>query len=782
MRTRVISAATVVTALIAGMGISGASVAAAATAPGAPTITQALGQLKAASVTWAPPVDNGGDPISNYFVAYSMDDSTWSADISDDDTTMVIPGLSGGQTYFFRVKAQNSAGQSVWSPSVSAVALDVPVAPTNIVASPSRTSVSLSWPAPSSTGGSAITGYEYAVVKDDTTPAWGASTTTVNLAGTVSGLSPATAYLARVRAINSVGASAWISAKFTTASLAAPAAPGNLSVATSTTSATATWVAPADDGGSPVVRYELALSSDDSTWTGLPNTTQVTASLTGLTPGQGYFLRARAVNSIGAGAWTKVAFTANALQQPAAPTAVTAAASATGVLVRWTAPANNGGSAITRYEVSYSPDNTNWVLESAGTNTSLNVIGMAANTAHQVRVRAVNAVGNGAWSSVATVTPVGTPGAPTGLAVKAATAPQGTVGSAVTLSWVAPTNTGGSPITRYEYTYSSDAQDVPQVLATTTLNATVTGLEPGVSYSYRVRAVTTIGKSAWVEVTSQVPAAAPSAPRNVTASLEGSGVKLAWQAPASTGGTSVTGYKVEAIDNAGKTVTVTSSSTSVTVSSLTMGGAYTFRVAAVNSVGQGSWSATTSPVVVYLAPSAPTGLRVTPLGDTGIVDLSWTSPTSNGGLAIKGYLVQWTADNSDATRVFVVRTGTSAVVQVPAAGSYKFSVVAFHEFAFSSSAETSFMNVSVKGDTVAPTGVKVSRARNVLSVSWVGEASQFVVTVTVGGKVVKKVVTAKNAAKVNIPAAAKSGQVRVGALDETGRIIWAAPVKLASRG
>src|SRR5207249_3856237 len=70
--------------------------------------------------------------------------------------TIVTPGV----TYFYKVAAINSVGLSPKSNEASATPPTIPSAPQNLQATAGTNSVSLSWQAPSSNGGSAITGYK----------------------------------------------------------------------------------------------------------------------------------------------------------------------------------------------------------------------------------------------------------------------------------------------------------------------------------------------------------------------------------------------------------------------------------------------------------------------------------------------------------------------------------------------------------------------------------------------------------------------------------------------
>lgn len=68
--------------------------------------------------------------------------------------------------------------------------------------------------------------------------------------------------------------------------------------------------------------------------------------------------------------------------------------------VNWLAPTDTGGSAITGYDVGYTPSGgTETVVSTGSTATSYAISGLADDTLYNVRVRAENAQGAGTWSS-----------------------------------------------------------------------------------------------------------------------------------------------------------------------------------------------------------------------------------------------------------------------------------------------------------------------------------------------------------------------------------------------
>ena len=97
---------------------------------------------------------------------------------------------------------------------------------------------------------------------------------------------------------------------------------------------------------------------------------------------------------------------------------------------------------------------------------------------------------------------------------------------------------------------------------------------------------------AWI-----IPPAAPPAPTSLTSPSQSSGsVYLTWAAPANDGGSAITDYAVQYSSDSGSNWTTFSRSASTalnaTITGLTNGTSYQFRVAGVNSVGTGSYSST----------------------------------------------------------------------------------------------------------------------------------------------------------------------------------------------
>ena len=188
------------------------------------------------------------------------------------------------------------------------------------------------------------------------------------------------------------------------------------------------------------------------------------------------------------------------------------------------------------------------------------------------------------------------PDAPTGVSAQAGN-------GAATLTWTAPANTGGSPITSYRITPHAGATALTPVdTGSATAGAQVTGLTNGTAYTFTVAATNAVGtgadSAASAPVTPRAGATAPGAPTAVSGHAGDGSVALTWTAPSDDGGAAITSYRVTpyAGATAQAAIDTGSASTSATVPGLTNGTAYTFEVAATNSAGTGPDSGASAPV------------------------------------------------------------------------------------------------------------------------------------------------------------------------------------------
>ena len=172
--------------------------------PDAPTIgTATLGNAQA-TVSFTASSSNGGSAITSYTATSSPGDITATVTQSGSGN-ITVTGLTNGTAYTFTVTATNAIGTSAVSAASNLVVpTTVPDAPTIETAVAGNQQATVSFTAPSSDGGSAITSYT-------ATSSPGDITGTISQSGsgsiTVTGLTNGTAYTYTVTATNAIGTS-----------------------------------------------------------------------------------------------------------------------------------------------------------------------------------------------------------------------------------------------------------------------------------------------------------------------------------------------------------------------------------------------------------------------------------------------------------------------------------------------------------------------------------------------------------------------------------------------
>jgi Fibronectin type III domain len=344
------------------------------------------------------------------------------------------------------------------------------------------------------------------------------------------------------------------------------------------------WLGPEQYNPLPITGYRV------ETWSGgsLVGTTTVGNEywlwVTGLTNGTAYTFTVAALNSAGWGPASAPSAPVVPHEAPGAPSSVEVTPGDGRVDVRWSAPASQGGSAITGYRVRLFVDG-NWFREiHFGVALTLDVTGLSNGTAYTVDVAAENDVGYGPATSSGPITPRTVPTAPQIGATSAG------AGSAI-VNWAAPSSDGGAALTRYTvrvYRGSSLVKVVYPAAGATSVQAT--GLVNGSAHTFLVQAHNVAGAGPVSARSAAVtPVDRPSAPRIGTPSAGNASAIVRWAQPLSSGGAAVGAYVVNVYRGATlvKQVVTTSRATAATVTGLTNGVLYTATVTAKNAAGWG---------------------------------------------------------------------------------------------------------------------------------------------------------------------------------------------------
>ena len=607
-----------------------------------------------------------------------------------------ITNLDNGTLYTVRVLAKNDRGTSDdpgdGTNEDAGTPMTKPQPPTDVTLTGfGDESLTVAWTAPTGiegTGGSPITGFKiqwklnsaalwnastYTEVDDDN----GQSPYTIN-----QGLTNGTKYDVRVLTVNGNTNTDDNTSAPSNSVTGRPSRKPNSPTGVDITEygdgwleVTWTAVTGTDTGGSDIKNYIVQWRSGanyDTTNQATPPPTKTTYKITNLKNGTPYTVRVLAVNETypndpsndpGDGT-NEDSETPRTKPQP--PTGVNIKSYGDGSLtVAWTAPKDNGGSALVSFKVQWKYD-TKTFLDAATDSREATVTAVSGTTAYErtisgltngteytVQVLAVN--GNRATdntsspSNTASGTPSTMPLAPK--SVKITNKGDRTL----TVTWEPPANNGGSAITNYKVQWKGE-DDTGWTSPTTDKAAAdrqhiITKLTNGEEYTVQVFAKNNNGYSTQYGQVTGIPSKKPDAPTDVEVTAHGDGwLEVTWTEPVDKGGLPTT-YVVhwKSGPNYSETNKADSATSPQRITNLDNGTLYTVRVLAKNDrgtsddPGDGSNEDTGMPMT---KPQPPTDVSIAGFGDKSLT-VSWAAPTDDGGSAITGYKIQWKL-NSDA--------------------------------------------------------------------------------------------------------------------------------------
>ena len=595
-------------------------------------------------VSWVAPEINGGAELSDYVIEYQKDGGAWAQFVHEPSTqtSATIENLTVGAEYLVRVAAVNIAGAGEFVTTTTVVIPRTPpAAPTNVAGVPGNKLVDLTWTAPQNNG-SDVSDYvvRYCVAEVCTTFEDGESAKAL---AQVKELTNGTEYTFEVAAVNAAGVGAYSLPSEGVTPRTVPGAPTAVKAAIDDEgNVIVTWTAPKDNGGADITDYVVQSCAgttcvvfDD----GDGNT--VSAAVTGLKTGVAHTFKVAAKNIAGVGAYSDASDVAVPRKIPGIAQNVKATPDNLGNIdLVWDLPESDGGSPLTDFIVQACKDTLCEVVADGVSPLAVAKIkGLEIGVSYTFKVAAKNVAGTGGYSDESNAaTPRVVPGAPTN--VEAAANDEGVIA----LTWSAPEFTGGSPLTGYvvQACTGQNCVEVAQINSATTTSASINDLVTGTLYTFKVAAKNIAGVGAYSDASTAIsPRSLPGVPRSVVADANNTGgIRVTWIAPLSNGGIDITGYEIQScIDGeCSDAATSDGKELAVVVEELTLGKAYTFTVAAKNSIGLGGYSAPSNEATPRTPPPAPTAV-VAVVNNQGGVEVSWTAPEKNNGSAITGYTV-----------------------------------------------------------------------------------------------------------------------------------------------
>ncbi len=650
-------------ALLAVAAGAGAQSAAALSAPDAPTAVTVASSETSFQVRWTAPASDGGSAITSYTATAYTDAVGGSAvsSCSPSTTNCVMTGLTAGTTYYVGVTATNAVGTGVESARTSALAGSVPGTPRSVTVSRLRTGgLAVSWSAPTSDGGVAITSYTASAYTSKSAGAAAVATcSTSGLSCDIAGLDSATVFYVNVHASNPVGTGP--DSSFVTAGASGPpTAPQNVTVTRGDGFGLVKWSAPESTGGSAVTRYVAEAFTVPTGGDRIASCEPLTLSsrqchLGPLPNGGTYYVSVTVYTAISDGVASTPRIEYVPAAAPGVPREVTAQRVGGAVEVTWRAPESDGGLAIESYVASAYPTATGGVAQKSCTTTgpSCQILGLSGAPVY-VDVVAKTAAGTSAASSprirVRVLDAVDAP-----LLVAGSARPEG-----IAVTWLPPLDDGGRPVLGYQaraFTMpsggvASSSCDLPATKPDTAaghssrIGCTVGNLKPNAIYYLEVAATTEAGTTVTSERAAvRVRAAAPLAPRMVTAMPAYNQLEVVWALPASDGGSPVTQYRVQAFfhekDETPTSECTSSANATASVFRCNLKGLlsyepYWIAVSAKNAHGWGAASARLPFEAKPSVPGAPQRVQAMDLDHA--LGVRWERPYYDGGYPVYSYV------------------------------------------------------------------------------------------------------------------------------------------------
>ncbi len=581
------------------------------------------------NISWIEPEISGNEKILNFSVYRSMnnDDYTIAMVVDGEITWFNDTGLRNGYTYYYRVTASNIVGESPASPIISGIPSAFPGSPVIEIHDKGDSFVNITWTDPEDDGGREIIGYNVYIGSsgDDLSSFYTTDRRWFNFTDLVNG----NTYFIAVSASNIFGEGV-LSNILTIIPMSRSSQPQNLRALIGEGFVHLYWDRPEDDGGDPLITYVVFVSEDNITFDLVDEGIETEEyNVTPFPSNEIKLFHVRAQNTMGLSSPSNVVFSKKI--RPSAPTDFIVRMEDSSAFLIWGRPKYGGVDSIT-YTVYYGigPDLME-VYRSKISSNSIYIEKLINGVSYYFAVCAVDPKGEGPWTDTIHGIPFGIPSKPTDLTVEP-------IDSGMILRWGTPDDFGGWVGISYVVYSGTNSDSQAEIGSTNSTMYSLSGLENGEVYYFRVRARNDKINGELSDLVSGIPMGVPGSPINIMVTPGDGSILISWDEPDDNGGSVSLRYRV--------VITRMSSDTSLSyddlnnksfeINGLINGEEYSVLVLTKNIMGVSIPSD-----IVYTiprgAPGPPTSFSL--VQNDMNVELSWLKPGSDGGSEITGYRI-----------------------------------------------------------------------------------------------------------------------------------------------
>ncbi|KPU74929.1 uncharacterized protein Dana_GF19006, isoform G [Drosophila ananassae] len=649
-------------------------------------------------LAWTPPLADGGSPIIGFIIEKKDKYGKWekAVEVPANQYEARVPDLTEGQAYEFRVSAVNAAGPGEPSDathSLTAKSRNKPpvIDRSNLIEVRIKAGQGFGFDCKVSGEPAPKTKWLLKNKEIHTKENLKITHIDYNTKLKVNGATRSDSGLYTVEAENENGKD---SANVKVTVIDKPSPPnGPLKVTdVAAEGCTLHWNPPDDDGGQPIDSYSLEkLDEVTGRWipAGETDSPITNIRIKGLTPGHKYKFRVRAKNRQGVSdplTTPHVIEAKNPYDEPTKPgIPIITDFDKDFVDLEWTRPDSDGGSPITGYIIEkrdkYSP-NFEQIVEINGDITNGHVPGLIEGVKYEFRVRAVNKAGLGTPSDSTEPHLARSKNLPPNIDRNFMTDIKIKAGNVFEFN----VPVSGEPIPSKEWSHddsmviNTDRVKITNYNDRTKLRTIDAKRSDTGSYTLVARNINGVDKHTVKLIVLDIPTAPEGPLRHNDVSK--SSAMLSWRPPRDDGGSEITHYVVEKMDNeAMRWIPVgESSSTEIRADNLIENHEYNFRVRAVNKQGQSQPLVTSQLITAkdpYSHPDKP-GQPIAVDWGKDYVQLEWTAPKKDNGAPISSFIVEKRPKFGLWERALMVPSNelTAYIPELTDGGEYEFRIIA----------------------------------------------------------------------------------------------------------